>query len=333
MATSGRVNWEKFRKTLCLKLCPQFRSAKTRVLQVCGRKVQSTPQRTSGLRPGRGSARRPPPLAPQPPPGGSGPGRPRRGGQGPARPPAPAALRAPEPEDPATPPAPRAFPRKTSQGASNARRVPGPLHGDGATGPPGAPLGPEGPRRPLPPAPHERRHGARRQARSGPSPRARLCPRPPGPAVGRRALTRCSAPSGGRGSRSRPSWGRSCWAWLAPPAAVSAAPRALGPSRGDPAAGRGARWGWRRNAEGRARRRDPGHARGAGQLRGTWWRAGRDGGTAGGNARGARTESRRQARGWRGGRGGTEHGRSEAQRAANRRDGRSRGGGGGTCGQ
>lgn len=259
-------------------------------MQVCGPNVQPTlPAISPSCAPGCGRLPSRNAL-----PAGPSRGKPRRGGEGPAQPLATAALRAWAPEDPATPPSPRAFPRVTFQGAWSARRVPGRLYGNGASGPPGAPLGPEGPRRPLPPAPQWRRHGPRRQARSGPSPRARLCPRPAGPAVGRNALTRCSAPSGGRGSRSRPSWGRSCWAWRAPPAAVSAAPWALGPWRGDPAAGRGARWGRRRNAEGRTRRRDseawvrPTPRNLGGGLGGT-------GDTASGDARGARTESRCQA--------------------------------------
>lgn len=85
----------------------------------------------------------------------------------------------------------------------------------------------------------------------------------PAPAEPRRralALTRYSAPLGGRGRgrRSRPSWGPSCWALRAPPVAVSAAPRTLGPWRGAPAAEPGRRWGRRRNAEGSARRTDRG---------------------------------------------------------------------------
>lgn len=92
-----------------------------------------------------------------------------------------------------------------------------------------------------------------------------------------RALTRRSAPSDGRGRRSRPSWGPSCWAWRAPPAAVSAASRALGPWLAAPHyAGPGCQAEWTaergRERAARDRRRRPR------QLRGTWAARGAEGG-------------------------------------------------------
>lgn len=123
---------------------------------------------------------------------------------------------------------------------------------------------------------------------------------PPARAEPRRralALTRCSAPLGGRGRRSRPSWGPSCWALRAPPVAVSAAPRTLGPWRGAPAAESGRRWGRRRNAEGSARRTDRGTP--VQPTLETWRRAGRGGAGArpAGARGGARTESGVRPRG------------------------------------
>lgn len=105
----------------------------------------------------------------------------------------------------------------------------------------------------------------------------------PAPQGRRRApvLTRCSAPSVGRGRSSRPSWGQSCWAWRAPPAAVSAAPRALGPWHGaprSPAPG-GAGGGTRKGALG-AGSGSTGPANSAELLRRAW----RGGGAAGGGA-------------------------------------------------
>lgn len=165
-------------------------------------------------------------------------------------------------------------------------------------------------------SPQPRRHGPRRPARCG------LLPLP-APQGRRRAsaLTRCSAPSGGRGRSSRPSWGQSCWAWRAPPAAVSAAPRALGPSRGAPSgqAPGGAGGGTRKGARvagseryGPRQLRRTSAAREAGRGRG---RRGRAPAQSGVRPRGG------EVRTW------------PTQPAANRWGGRSRGGGGGTCGQ
>lgn len=138
-----------------------------------------------------------------------------------------------------------------------------------------------------PPRPSPRREPRRRRRARTPPTTPRCEPR---------ALTRCSAPSGGRGRRSRPSWGRSCWAWRAPPAAVSAAPRAPGPWRGAPGgaapgeAGGGTRKGTRGAG---SQRRRPGQlrrtwaARGAGRGRG--WR-GRARSPASGPPRGGPSE-------------------------------------------
>lgn len=160
---------------------------------------------------------------------------------------------------------------------------------------------------------------------TGPDDRRARCGLLPLPAPqGRRrasALTRCSAPSGGRGRSSRPSWGQSCWAWRAPPAAVSAAPRALGPWRGAPSgqAPGGAGGGTRKGARvagseryGPRQLRRTSAAREAGRGRG---RRGRAPAQSGVRPRGG------EVRTW------------PTQPAANRWGGRSRGGGGGTCGQ
>lgn len=109
----------------------------------------------------------------------------------------------------------------------------------------------------------EGRHSSSRGASPSPpclsraqhrQPRSSAAAQPALPAVGRCALTRRSAPSDGRGRRSGPSWGPSCWAWRTPPAAVSAASRALRPWLAAPEKGRVARRGRRRNAEGSAQR-------------------------------------------------------------------------------
>lgn len=127
-------------------------------------------------------------------------------------------------------PRPRGFPRATFKGATAAPGVAPPCL--------------------LPRAQHPRRPRWRRAAA-----------RPALPTVEHRALTRRSAPSDGRGRRSRPSWGPSCWAWRAPPAAVSAASRTLGTWLAAPAQGRVARRGGRRNAEGSAQRGTDGAGR------------------------------------------------------------------------
>ena len=226
-----------------------------------------------------------------------------------------------------TAPWPRAFPPVTFKSARLAWAT---------AGPPGTPQRPEGPRCPLPPTPRPAAPSSRSpQAAATRSPTAVLGPPPrPGPPVGRwrsPAVVRLQAdavavpvhlgarPAGHGALRwppSAPRPGRSGHG--AGPSCRAGAQVGSTAERGRERAARGPRGAGRVNSV------ELGSGRGgAGRGRGRRERAGERGGRARSPASGPEGA----------GRGGSEHGRPEAQPAANRRGGRSRGGGGGgPCG-